>query len=139
MRLHFIAIFAATSSYAIVAGGRDERIGACVIAGGIVATHFAIRTLDFRFQGMETGVLIVDVIVLAGLLALALFSDRYWPLWITAFHAISVYTHLAAATGVHSVALIYASVAAFWIYPMMAVLVLGTFQFRRRARKALPS
>src|SRR5690348_8693069 len=81
--------------YAILAGGRDERIGAAIMLAGSALTVAAALLPDFSWRTARLGVTLVDLTVLGALLALALRTDRFWPLWMTAFHLIAVATHLA--------------------------------------------
>ena len=80
---------------AIVAwrGRRPERLGMAVVAVGWVVTPF-VQRLGSWYEP-QYGILAVDVVVLAALVALAFRYDRYWPICATAFQAVAVLTHLA--------------------------------------------
>ncbi|HEU0310960.1 MAG TPA: hypothetical protein VFR36_07070, partial [Sphingomicrobium sp.] len=80
--LIFAPLLLAVCIYAWWRGGSDERIVAATCLAGTVATMLAISPLHQRYSGVEEGLLLVDLAVLAGFVAVALRSERFWPLWV---------------------------------------------------------
>lgn len=76
--------------------GRDEER---LAAGGQLA-NWALTILLVRLNAgvistdVQWGVLIADAALLAGLLWIAMRSERYWPLFAAAFHLLVVVVHL---------------------------------------------
>ena len=132
-QLLFLVTFVATCSYAGWCGGWPERAGAAIMAVAAILTIVA-GTFKPNWSEPQTGIFIVDLLMLAALVNLALSSDRYWPLWVTSFHLIAVTIHLATAVDRSVGALAYANAAEFWAYPMLATLAYGTWNHRRRLR-----
>lgn len=123
--------------YAFSAGGRSERAGAAIILLGSIATVVATSAMPIRYRTAEFGVLTVDLIVLAALLFLALRSDRYWPLWVTAFQLVGVTTHVAMFVKPEVVPRVYAHVQSFWAYPMLLSIAIAVRLHRRRALRTI--
>jgi len=133
LRLYlFIFLQLTASIYALVRGGAPERI-----VGGLMLIAFAASMLlqsqfPVRFHGVELGIFIVDCALLAALLAVALRAERFWPIWMTGLQAVAVAAHLAKMVNPMVIPWAYAAMLAFWSYPMMALLVAGTWRHRRR-------
>ena len=113
----------ATAFFAVVRGAAPERIGA---AGIIVASYASVPSSAF-FGAPELAMLIVDCALLCSFLWLLVTTDRFWPIWATGFHAISVVTHLAVAVQPHIIPAAYATYVIIWGYPVLASLAWGTW------------
>ena len=134
--LFFFGCLLATVAYAWLRGGKTERLGALLLVAATLLTILAGSPAVRRFASVETGILVVDVAILAAFLWLALFSDRYWPLWIAALQLIGVLAHFAKLADLEMPRNGYAFLQAFWSYPMMLAIVIGTRSFHReRTRK----
>jgi len=64
--------------YALLRGGKPERIAATMMIFGTAVTPFAFSEAGRRFGSIEIGVLLVDLTVFAVFAILALRSDRFW-------------------------------------------------------------
>jgi hypothetical protein len=80
--------------------------------------------------------LAVDVALLAGLLVLASFADRFWPLWMSAMQAVAVLSHTAIALNPDVIPRGYWQAATLWSYPMLLLLAAATWSHRRRLKRA---
>jgi len=134
--LFYFCCLLATLAFAWWRGGRAERLGALFLVAGSLLTMLAGSPAARRFASVETGILVVDVAILAAFLWLALFSDRYWPLWIAALQLIGVLAHFAKLADLEMPRNGYAFLQAIWSYPMMLAIMIGTLSFHRaRIRK----
>ena len=124
--------FAACSGVALKWGGRDERLTAIGLIVAVVASNL-VGTAHYGHT--ETGILIVDVLVFGGLLALALWSDRYWPMWAAAFQLVATMVHFASMAETGNFAWAYYVALVFWSYPVFIALAGGTW-FEGRFRRA---
>jgi hypothetical protein len=113
-------------------GGAPERIGAAIYLAGVLLTDVAASAAARRFSSVEVGILIVDVTMLVALLILALRAERFWPIWVTALQAIAAAGHAVKLVDPHVIRWAYAFVLAIWSYPMLLLLVLGTWNHQRR-------
>ena len=136
-QLAFVAALVGTCSYAAWCGGWPERAGATIFVVATILTIVA-GTFTPNWAEPQTGIFIVDLLVLAALVNLALYSDRYWPLWVTSFHLIAVTIHVAIYVDRSVAAMAYANALDFWAYPQMAMLAAGTWNHQRRQRRASP-
>ncbi|MEG8019231.1 MULTISPECIES: hypothetical protein [unclassified Sphingomonas] len=78
--------------------------------------------------------MIVDLVLLAVMIAITLKADRFWPAWATALHALGTGAHLARAISPDVIRLVYAVLSAAWSYPIVLLLVIGTVRHSRRIR-----
>lgn len=130
-KIIYLAALLLVCGYALWRGGRPERQGALIMIFGSLLSIPAAAAVHSLWSRPELGLLIVDAIVFALLVALSLRSDRFWPLWMTGFHATSVAIHLATMTELVVVSKAYALAQGFWAYPMLAALLVGALNHRR--------
>lgn len=129
----YYAILALCCSYAWIKGGAPERIGAAIFALASILTTAVISA--GRFGSLEVGVLAVDSAMLLALLALALRAERFWPLWVIGLHLIGTAGHAVKAVDPHVIPRAYVFALAFWAYPMLILLVVGTWNHQKRLAK----
>lgn len=120
--------------YALLKGGAPERIGATTIAIGSILSLAALSSPARSYRSVEIGIFLVDVVCLLVFLVLALRANRYWPLWVTALQAIGTAGHALRLVDPTMIRWGYAFALAFWSYPMLALIALGTWRHQRRAR-----
>jgi hypothetical protein len=104
---------------------------------GTAVTVFAFSEASTRFGSIEIGVLLVDLAVFAVFAIIALRSDRYWPIWATACVGLGLLGHLGrwyAGADISRVA--YWLTLAFWSYPPLALIAIGTFNHYRRGARS---
>lgn len=130
-RYIFWTVLLLVCGYAFARGQRDERLAAATCLLATLATRFAISPLHGRYGGLESGLLAIDVLVLAAFVAIALRSERFWPLWIAGFQLTGSLAHLLKAIEWDLLPRAYAAAAVFWSYPILLVLAIGTWRAHR--------
>lgn len=130
----FYAIQLAASGYALLRGGAPERLTGLALLLAAFSTSVIQRDIPVLFAGMEVGVMIVDLVLLAVMIVITLHADRFWPAWVTALHALGTAAHLAKAISPDVIRLVYAVLSAVWSYPIVLLLVIGTVRHSRRIR-----
>jgi hypothetical protein len=130
----FRVLLVLVALYALLRGKRDERHVGIILVVGVLATELALPPVRERFATIETNVMVVDVVVFAGFLWVALRSDRFWPLWIAGLQLTAILGHLLKAVDAGLFARAYGAALYFWAYPMLLILAVGTWRSRRRAR-----
>lgn len=128
----FYGIQVAASVYAILRGGAPERLTGLALLLAAASTGLIQRNILVLFAGLEIGVMVVDLILLAVMVAITLKADRFWPAWVTALHALGTGAHLARALSPDVIRLVYAFLSAAWSYPIVLLLVIGTVRHSRR-------
>ena len=113
-------------------GGRDEQLAAI----GFLAATLATRMIQAEYQHVEFSVLAVDFGLLLGLTALALTSDRFWPMYATAFQLLALLVHMGSLTEHGNFSWAYAVGLIFWSYAVIAALLVGTWLEGRNRRLA---
>lgn len=92
--------------------------------------------LGSEFRSIEIGILTVDIVTLGLLINIALYSNRYWPLWAAAFHSIAVMTHLAMLIDRSIIPEAYAVGQGLWAYPVLGALLAGSERCRQARTQA---
>lgn len=118
--------------YALLRGGAPERAGTTIVLVGSLLTLAAVSSQARSYASVETGVFLVDAATLVAFLILALRAERFWPLWLTALQLLGITGHLVKAADPGLIPKAYAFAAIFWSYPMLLILVLGTWRHQRR-------
>lgn len=137
----FIILLISSCGYALWRGHRDERIVAIVNIVATLATVLAISPLNVRYKGVESGLFLIDLLVLGSFVFVALRSHRFWPLWVAGLQLTSSTAHLMKAIDEHLLPVAYAAAAALWSYPILIILAVATWrggrsrQDREMARK----
>ncbi|MEO9129978.1 MAG: hypothetical protein ABI240_02090, partial [Sphingomonas sp.] len=98
-------------------------------------TPVLLNPVSSRFYGLETRVFILDGVILLAFTAIALRANRFWPMGIVVFHGMSVLGHLLKLADPRLIRTAYLVMLAFWIYPQLLLLVLGTWRHRVRLKR----
>lgn len=127
----FWSLLLLTFVYALWRGRRDERIAASVCLLASVATRLAVSPLAVRYSGLEFGLLLIDGLVLAAFVAIALPSNRFWPLWVAGIQLTNSLAHLMKVIESDLLPTAYAAAAALWSYPILLIIIVGTWRSHR--------
>jgi hypothetical protein len=120
----------------LIRGGTPERVGIALIVIGSVLSALFASDLGLRFRRIETSIFEIDLVMLIAFLALALASNRFWPIWTASFQAITVLTHFAVAVLPNSVPKGYSVLQGFWVFPMFGAILIGTYGYQKARRIA---
>ena len=138
--LAYWIVLLAVSAYAFVRGQLDERWAATICIAATVGTILVHSPLSVRFSSVEIGVLIVDVVALLAFTAIALRTDRFWPLWVAGLQLTTTMAHFLKAIDAQMMPQVYAAAARLWVYPIFLIIVVGTWRSGRRKRdEGVPS
>jgi hypothetical protein len=120
-------------AFAWFRGGMTERRVATALVIAVIAT----TTTDFfgtHWQGPNWGVIIVDVILLIVLVVIARQSTRFWPLWAAASQLAGCLAHLPVIMNPEIPKHLYGATQPFWVWPLMASLLIGAISAHRVRR-----
>ena len=129
----YVTCLAGVCIYSAAQGGCPERIAVLGLLVGSTLTFIAhARWFDGDFKTVESGVLVVDIFLLAVSFALALASSRFWPIWLFALMIVQVASHLPTLINPTVKPFAYAIVLGLWGYPMLATIAVGTLRHQQR-------
>ncbi len=123
--VYYIFLFACCG-FAIFRGARSEYFGAAIMIIGSLSSLAVGKVLGTLWTGMEAEIFVIDIFVLAAFVCLALISDRFWPIWATAFQLLAVFIHTAVMVVPEISPWAFATGAVFWAYPMLLALAIGS-------------
>ncbi len=131
----FNTLLAGAALLSIIKGGVPERLAAASLVTGAIATLLSYSALTDRFYSVEYGVMAIDIVLLAALVAIALYANRFWPLALAALQFASVLAHVAKLIDVSMGPWSYAFLLKAWAYPMLLSLVVGTVRHQVRLKR----
>ncbi len=111
--------------YASLVGGRTGQVGSMIFIAAASFTALA-TTIDPTWASTSYAVFAVDSGCLLALIALAVSSNRFWPIWAVGFQTVAVATHLATIWMPDIVPKAYQALLSFWSIPILWVMVAGT-------------
>jgi hypothetical protein len=117
-------------SLAFRRGDRETRIAACIC---VAASVLSALLMTFHTQ-VAAGVAVVDLAVLGLFVALALRTERFWPLWIAGLQLTTVLGHLLRLLEPGLVNIVYAAAMRFWAYPILLILIVAAIRSERYRR-----
>ena len=130
----FWILLVATCGYALWRGRRYERIAALVFLAATVFSFLTHSPLRARYFGIEISDLVIDSAVLVALMAIALVSDRFWPLWVAGLQMVDSMSHVMKAVDAELLPTVYGAAERFWSYPILIILFVGAWRPHRRAQ-----
>lgn len=113
-------------------GHTSERLTAVVL---LVAASVSPLVATGGFTSPEIGILAIDALLFTYLLYQAMVSDRFWPMYAAAFQIIATLIHVARFVDHTIWPSAYATAEAFWAYPVLFSLGIGTLleaRYRQR-------
>lgn len=119
--------------------GNAEGKKAVILFVVAVLLTWIAQNLDTQWRQTHWPLLVVDTGYLVATYAFALRSNRFWPLWITAFQLLTVASHLATIVAPDFVPKIYSAIATFWVVPLLLSMVSGVYLDHRAFRRLEPN
>lgn len=121
-----------SSGTALWLGGWPERLAGTAMVAAWFAS--AIILSRIKLWGLEIEVMVVDLALFSVVLAIALRSDRWWPLWAAAFLGLIVLVHFAVILDQRIWGRAYFVASNIFSYLTMLAVLIGALS--RRARQA---
>ena len=129
--LVYFTLLVLITVFALTRGGGDERWGALTCLAASLASLLVLSPLTVRFRGVESSLALVDVLALFAFTAIALRSNRFWPLWVAGLQLTTAMGHLLKLADPKLVPMAYAAALALWSYPILLILAIGVFRAPR--------
>jgi hypothetical protein len=130
--LIFWSILIGTCAYALLRGRSDERVSAAVCLLATLATQIVMPPPSERYAGLDFELVLIDIGVLAAFVAVALRSERFWPLWIAGLQLTISISHMLKAVDQDLLPRAYAAAAVLWSYPILLIIAVGTWRSHQR-------
>ena len=130
--LLFWTLLAFTCGYALWRGRKYEQLSALIFIAASILSVLARSPQDERYISVEYSDLIIDLFVLVSTVAIALRSDRFWPLWVAGLQLTISMSHLLKWIQPDLLPLAYAAAERFWSYPTLIILFVGAWRQHRR-------
>ena len=130
----FLLLLLVSCGYALWRGRKYERIAAMVFVMATVASVLG-HSARLRYVEIEVTDLMVDTAVLFALVAIALASDRFWPLWVAGLQLVLSMAHLMKAIQADLIPEVYGAAERFWSYPILVILLIGAWRQNQRSRR----
>ncbi|MBX3479042.1 MAG: hypothetical protein KF842_01435 [Caulobacter sp.] len=126
------SVTALATGFAVWKGGPPERATGVFL---FLATQATFLIADRRWIDVQFAVLALDVAALILLGALALFADRWWPMWTAGLQGLAVIIHLAFWMQHKVISLVYSIALNIIGYAVLLTLVIGTVSYIRRRKR----
>ena len=130
----FWAILLLIWGYALWRGQKDERIAASACLIATILTVLVIPPVAVRYSVPDVTQLAIDIAMLVAFSAVALTSKRFWPLWVAGLQLTMTLSHLMRAINPNLIPQAYAAAAVLWSYPILLIILIGTWRTHRRDR-----
>lgn len=130
----FWIVLVATCGYALWRGRRHERIASIVFIAASLLSVLMRSPPQGRYYEIEISDLLFDTAVLGAVIAIALVSDRFWPLWVAGLQLVDSMSHLLKAIDANLLPAVYGAAERFWSYPILLILAIGTWRNARRVQ-----
>lgn len=120
-------------SFALLRGGRPERVGAIVNILGCLITAIVRLALPAAWAPAHFAVTVIDLSVLATFFWLAIRSTRFWPIWAFGFALADIVISIAGALLPRTPLFAYHTGIGIYAYLALAALAIGTYRLPRDA------
>lgn len=131
----YLILLLCTFGYAWWRGGAPERIVASLIVAAVIGSAIALSFSQRVFGSKEVGLFAVDLTLCAAVVLVALYAERFWPLWLSALLILSVLLQLAIWYAPHYYRVIYLVLHALSAYPTLMLLTIGTARHYHRKNR----
>lgn len=121
--------------YALKRGGMPERWVAAMMAVAATASAMVPIHAHSSYNSVEWIRLGIDAALFLALLALAVRANRYWPLWMASLQLIALGVHGVRGYDLTLLPRVYARVLGEISYPMILLLVIGTYRHQIRLQR----
>lgn len=129
----FNTILVIICGFALIRGGKPERIGAIINLTASGLTTFLQSERIVSLAPAELSILVIDTAVAASFFWLGIRTIRFWPVWAFGFALADLVASLAGPLLPHAVLFIYHTILVIYAYLALGALALGTYKLPRDA------
>lgn len=130
----FWVLLLVSCGYALWRGRKYEQLSALTCIVATVVSVLAHSRVQLRYAGVQSADLLIDTLVLVTFIAIALRSDRFWPLWVAGLQLTISMSHLFSAIEPDLMPLAYGAAERFWSYPTLVIIAVAAWRQHRRSQ-----
>ena len=130
--MFFWALLLLTCGYALWRGRKYEQVAALICIAASVSSVLLHAIERKGYVGVQVSDLVIDTLVLLAFVAVALVSDRFWPLWVAGLQLTISMSHLLKALQPSLLPMAYAAAERFWSYPTLVIIAVAAYRQHRR-------
>lgn len=120
----FISLMLLSCGTAALLGGKEGKCIAGLYLAAAFGTYF-VRLIWPSWANPHLQVFLVDLLLLIGLTVVTFNSRKYWPIWITGLHLLSVLAFFQAMVAGRFGYRIYFALESVWSIPKLVILMVG--------------
>jgi hypothetical protein len=128
----YLIILLGSCGYAVVAGRKAGQLTAALFIAASFLTPLADTAMTW--QSTVEAAFIIDAVVLAALITLAMTFNHWWLIWCAGLQLAGVVTHAATLVSPDFTPLVYQSLAQFWSLPILLIMAAGISKDNYTAR-----
>jgi peptidoglycan/LPS O-acetylase OafA/YrhL len=131
----FYGVLSATFAYLALYGGRTGLWGGSLL----ITTSLLSLAVTLAFDDTQIRVLlmtVVDILSLGWRLALAMWSNRRWPIWVAGFQVNVVAAHISIWFVPNWKGELYYAMITVWAIPTLLAMIIGTLVDNRQQQKS---
>ncbi|WP_300973612.1 hypothetical protein [Sphingomonas sp. LHG3406-1] len=124
----FFLLLLSVNVLAFWRGRSDERLAALTCVGGALLTLVARAPIWHRFSQFELLSFGIDLAIFLAFLAIALRSERFWPMWVAGLQLTATTVHLLKLVNPDLMRFVFGAALAFWSYPILILIAVGAWR-----------
>jgi hypothetical protein len=109
-------------------GRTDERLAAVVCLAGTALTVVTADPRAVRFSSFGTVAFAIDLSVFLAFLAIALRSERFWPMWVAGLQLTATTVHPMMLISPVLAGKVFGAALALWSYPILLLIAVGAWR-----------
>lgn len=133
--IFFILLFVTSVGYALWRGGKPERAVAIILILMLSIDAFVHAITPATYAKTDPGHFVIDALGWVAFLFIALRARRMWPLWVSSLQTISLIAHITKLLNYSIPPLVYAIMQVSSSYPLLIILMIGTYAHQTRLRQ----
>jgi hypothetical protein len=137
LALLYDAVLIGVCGWALIRGGRPERLGAMLNLVASAASSAARMLFLSSWAPGEALIISIDCAVIAGFYWLAVSTTRFWPIWAFGFALANIFISFAGALLPALPLFAYTSGLGIYAYLALGSLAMGTFCLPKDASPVL--
>lgn len=121
--------------YTLWRGGWPERLVGAITGIAWLATWLSPFNPHTGHSVIQVDIFVIDLLLAAILILIALKADRYWPIWVSTLQVLTISFHGVRWYDSTVLPAAYHHLTVWLAYPALAMIVVGTWRHEQRDRR----